>query len=248
MADKDQSEDNATPAFEPKAVHVGGESLADRLMPHIKKILVMFVLVAIAVSVFVIVRWRKHVGQEKRTAQLAEVLDVARRPVGEAPMTFPGQPAPPPGPRFKDAAERANAVLDAMAKAGADGGPAYKGGMLLDAGKIDEAIAAYREGAPADGLEGVLAREGLGLALEAKASQEKDPAARQKLLEESLAAFGTMQPDEAGPRRAYMLYHQGRLQLTLGKKDEAKASFEKAKALGDSTELPDLIERRLASM
>lgn len=248
MADKDEPEDNATPAFEPKAVHIGGESIADRLLPHLKKILIFFVVIAVVISGVLMVRWRKHVGQERETAKLAKVLEVARRPVGPEPMAFPGEPPPRKEERFTDAKARADAVLDAMAKEGADGGPAYRGAMLLDAGKVDEAIAAYRKGQPLGGLEGVLAREGLGIALETKATQEKDPAARQKLLEEALAAFGTMQPEEAGPRRAYMHYHQGRVNLTLGKREEAKAAFEKAKQLGESTELPDLIDRRLATM
>jgi len=58
----------------------------------------------------------------------------------------------------------------------------------------------------------------------------------------------SMQPDEAGVRRVYAVYHQGRLQLTLGKRDEAKASFEKVKELGSGTDLAELVERRLASI
>jgi len=96
----------------------------------------------------------------------------------------------------------------------------------------------------------VLSREGLGLALEAKASAEKDPAARQKGLEEALAAFNAMQPDEAGARRAYALYHQARIQLLLGKRADAKALFEKAKTANKDAdrEIADLIEKRLAAL
>jgi tetratricopeptide (TPR) repeat protein len=139
-------------------------------------------------------------------------------------------------------------VLDAMVKTGAHPAPSYRGSMLLEAGKVDEAIAEFRKGQAALDLEGVLAREGLGIALETKALAETDPGARQKLLEESLATFTAMQPDPTGPRRAYALYHQGRIEMTLGKRAEAKASFEKAKELGASTDLPELIERRLATL
>jgi len=245
MAD---DKDTTHPPNTPKPVHVGGESIADRLLPHMKKILVAFVLVAVVISVVLVIRWRKHVGQERQTAQLAQVLEVARRPVGPATPEIPGMTPPAEGPRFESAKARAEAVLAAMAKHGAEGSPAFRGGVLLDAGKLDEAITTYRAGENAKGIDGVFAREGLGLALEAKAAQEKDPAARQRLLEESLAAFGTMQPDENGPRRAYMLYHQARIQATLGKRTEAKALFEKARELGTSTELPELIEQRLAAM
>lgn len=248
MADQ-ESKDRKTAAEPPKPVHIGGESLVDRIVPHIKKILIMVVLGAVVVSVFLVVRWRKEVQKEGETDKLAEVLDVARRPVGPAQPEIPGLPAPKtPAPRFATEKERADAVLDAMVKAGAKADASYKAAMLFDAGKLDEAITEYKSGQGQAGLEGVLCREGLGIALEAKATAEKDPSARQKLLEDALAAFVAMQPDEAGPRRAYALYHQGRIQLTLGKRTEAKAAFEKAKTLGASTDLPEMIERRLATI
>lgn len=245
MADKDET---ALPAGSPKPVHIGGESLADRILPHIKKILVMFVLAAVAISVFLVFRWRTQVGQERQTEKLAEVLSLARRPVGADMPVIPGAAPTKSEPKFATAKERADAVLAEMTKQGAEGNSAYRASMLLDAGKLDEAIAEYRKGQGALGLDGVLAREGLGIALETKALAEKDPGARQKLLEEALAVFTAMQPDAAGVRHVYAIYHQGRLQQTLGKKAEAKASFEKAKALGSSTDLAELIERRLAAI
>jgi hypothetical protein len=245
MAAKDES---ALPPGSPKPVHVGGETLADRILPHIKKILVTFVLVAVVVSIFLVFRWRKQAAHERETQKLAQVLSVARTPVGPEMPEIPGITPPKHGEQFKTEKERADAVLDAMAKQGTDGGAAYHGSLLLDAGKVDEAIAEYRKGGTAKGIEGVLSREGLGIALETKATAEKDPAVRQKGLEDALAAFIAMQPEETGLRRAYALYHQGRIQLTLGKRDEAKASFEKAKELGATTDLAELIERRLASI
>lgn len=245
-ADKETSK----PAEPPKPVHIGGESLADRILPHIKKILVGVIVLAVVLFVIFGIRAFKHRKEEKRTAMLAEVMSVARRPVGPELPNIPGMPPQPAGKPFATVKERADAVLDAMAKAGTDGGPSFRGAMLLDAGKIDEAIAEYRKGEKLPGIDGVIAREGLGVALEAKAAavDKNDAAGRQKLLEEALAVYMTMQPDEAGPRRAYALYHQGRLQQALGKKAEAKAAFEKAKELGASTDLPPLIDQRLASL
>jgi len=252
-ADDKDEKDPAKPGFSPKAVNVGGESLADRLMPHVKKILVMFIMVAVVVSVVLVIRWRKNVNQERATAQLGEVLDAARKQV---------DPDAKPDNKdvFKSSKDRANAVLAAMAKTGATGTASYHGGVLLDAGKFDDAIAAYKDGESKQDIEGVLCREGIGLALEAKAMAEKDATARQKGLEEALAAFTAMQPEETGPRRAHALYHMGRIQQTLGKVAEAKASFEKAKPLAAASEpaspepsinhyqLSQLIERRLATM
>ncbi len=248
MADKDVSK----AAEPPRPVHIGGESLADRILPHVKKILVGFILLAVLLSVVFTLRWVKDRKQQAQTEQLAEILTLARRPVHSATAPTP----PTGGPESKDkdasfatASERATAVLDAMTKQGVQaGGAAFRGSLLMDTGKVDEAIAEYRKGQTELGIEGVLAREGLGLALETKATAEKDPAAQKKLREEALAAFVAMQPDDAGPRRAYALYHQGRILFALERLPEAKTAFEKAKDLGGATELPELIEQRLAAM
>jgi tetratricopeptide (TPR) repeat protein len=120
--------------------------------------------------------------------------------------------------------------------------------MLVTAGKVDEAIVEYRKGETAKGLEGVLAREGLGIAIETKALAEKDAAARQKGLEDALAVFQKMQPDEKGPRAAYAQYHQGRILAQLQRNAEARTAFDKAKELGADSELPSLIEERLAML
>lgn len=251
--DKNDDKDEAPAGFQPKAVNIGGESLADRILPHVKKILVMFIAVAVVVSAILLVRWRKNVKQEQATAKLGEVLDTARKQVNPDATAEDKD-------TFKTAKDRAGAVLDTMAKTGASAAASYKGGVLLDAGKFDEAITEFRAGENKPDIEGVLCREGVGLALEAKAAAEKDATARQKGLEEALAAFTSMQPDEAGPRRAHALYHMGRIQQMLGKTAEAKASFEKAKPLAATAEpaspepsinhyqLSQLIERRLSSM
>ncbi|MGE0395873.1 MAG: hypothetical protein AB7T06_04020 [Kofleriaceae bacterium] len=251
--EKDDDKEDAKAGFSPKAVNIGGESLADRILPHVKKILVMFILVAVVVSVVLVIRWRKNVKEERATALLGEVLDTARKQID--PDAKPEQTDV-----YKSSKDRAEAVLATMAKTGAKGSPSYHGGVLFDAGKFDEAITTFRVNEGKPGIEGVLCREGIGLALEAKAMAEKDATARQKGLEEALAAFSIMQPDEAGPRRAYALYHMGRVQQTLGKTAEAKASFEKAKPLAATAEPPSpepqinhfqlsqLIERRLATM
>ena len=82
-----------------------------------------------------------------------------------------------------------------------------------------------------------------------KAEAEKDATTRQKGLEEALAMFQAMQPDEKGPRRAYAMYHQGRVLNLLGKNAEAKTALEKAKELGkDAPDLAELIDQRLESL
>jgi len=261
MADKKDSPKAAPAGVNPAPVKIGGESLADRIVPHIKKILVTIVVVAVVVSVILVIRWRGEVGREKATAKLIDVLEIARKPVAPPPTPVPGQPEPKPDPdTFTDAKTRAEAVLASLESEGATSLSSFKGGLLFDAGRIDDAIAEYRKGISVKGLEGVLCREGLGIALETKALAEKDNATKQRGLEEALAVFVTMQTDEAGPRYAYALYHQGRLQQTLGKPAEAKTLYEKARPLADKVEsttgdptldsqlLSAMIDRRLTAM
>jgi tetratricopeptide (TPR) repeat protein len=241
MAEKDVSK----PAEPPKPVHIGGESFVDRILPHMKQILIGIAVLAVVLIVVFTVRWLRQRSEESATTKLDKVLEVAREPVRGKDV-----PPNPKQPSFANVKERSAAVLDVLAKQDTDaGGHAFRGGQLIDAGKVDEAIAEYRQGVADRTIEGVLCREGLGLALEAKAAALKDAAARQKGLEEALAEFVAAQPDEAGPRRAYALYHQGRMQQLLGKRADARALFAKAKEVGkDDHELIDLIEKRLAAM
>ena len=241
MAEKDISK----PAEPPKPVHIGGESFVDRVLPYMKQILIGTGVLALVLIVVFTVRWIKLRREESATTKLDKILEVAREPVRSK-----DEPVNPKKPSFANIKERSAAVLDAMSRHGADvAGHAFHGGQLLDAGKIDEAIAEYRQGINDRTIEGVLCREGLGLALEAKAAAEKDAAARQKGLEEALATFATEQPEDNGPRRAYALYHQARLQLLLGKRADARSLFEKAKEAGkDDLELMDLVEKRLAAL
>ncbi|NVB83933.1 MAG: hypothetical protein HOV81_36495 [Kofleriaceae bacterium] len=252
MADKTDKKDvKATPSdkpgFDPKPMQVGGETIIERLVPHVKTIAVVLGGIALVLVVVFTARYFKERGREKDTGKVAKVLDVADRQVRPAGV----EPDPKAKePTFGSAKERAEAVLDAMAKNNTNvGGGAYKASLLLQAGKVDESIAEYKKVQDKKGLDGVLAREGLGIAQEAKAHAEKDAAARQKDLEEALATFQAMQPDAQGPRHAYALYHQGRILALLGKTAEAKTTLEKAKEEGkDSAELPSLIEERLASL
>jgi hypothetical protein len=247
VADKDEKKPpEKGEKFDPTPVKIGGESILDRLMPHRKKIAVILMLGLAIYGVIAIFVYIKNKGLESKTTKLSSVLEVADRPVRP-----PGQPVDPNAkePTYADQKERATAVLDALARENTDAaGPAYKASMLIAAGKLDDAIAAYREGQTRPGLEGVMAREGLGLALEMKAEQEKDKAAHDKDLEDALAAFKTMQPDDKGVGRAYALYHQGRILMQQGKKDEAKASLQQAKTAGHDPQLAELVDERLAML
>jgi tetratricopeptide (TPR) repeat protein len=242
--------DVSKPKEPPKPVHIGGESLVDRILPHLKKIIITVVIVSVIIVVIFGIRWWKQRGEEKETEQIADVMRIAQRPL--APPGAKPDPKDSKKEEFADPMTRAKTLLDELSKRDASPpGHAYRGSLLLESGDPDKAMEEYRAGQDAEGLEGVLCREGLGIALETKAAAEKDAAARGKLLEEALATFQRMQPDEKGLRRVYALYHQGRLQAALGKTAEAKASFEKANELLTSDphhELRELLQKRLAAM
>jgi tetratricopeptide (TPR) repeat protein len=237
------------PRFDPKPVNVGGESIVDRLYPHSKKIGLFVLSAALIWGVVAVAIHFKDAKAEKATDRLAKVLQL-----GDEPIRPGGGGSADPAskrPGFANAKERANALLDELAKQGTDAaGPVYRGSLLVQAGKLDDAIAEFKRGQGATGLDGVLAREGLGLAQEQKAEDPKlDATTRQKGLEEALATFQSMQPDEKGPRRAFALYHQGRMLVLLQKPAEARTAFDKAKELAKgNAELKELVEERLASL
>lgn len=242
----------AGPRFDPKPVNVGGESLVDRLYPHRKKIGLFILTGAVIWGVVGVVIHFKDAGAEKATDKLAAVLDLGDKPVkAPEPAGSAGSAAAPALDSYPDVKTRANALLDALAKQGTHvAGPVYRASLLVQAGKLDDAIAEYKRAQGELGIDGVLAREGLGLAQEQKAEDPKNDAkTRQDGLQEALATFQGMQPDENGPRRDFALYHQGRIQVLLGKTGDAKTSFDKAKELAKTDpELAELVEQRLASL
>jgi hypothetical protein len=245
-ADKDPKSATAKPGFDPKPVQLGGDSLVDRLTPHIKKIAIGLVIVTAVLAVFFTIKHFQTAKEERNTAKLQEVLSVADHEVRPA-----GEPADPKSKdvTFADNKERAEAVLDALAKSGTDtAGSVYRASMLVQAGKLDDAINEYKKSQGKTGIEGVLAREGLGIALEMKAEAATDATARQKGLDDALAEFKAMQMDPNGPRYAFALYHQGRILGIMGKLDEAKATLEKAKDAGKGTEVVELADQRIASL
>jgi hypothetical protein len=251
VADKDDKNKtppagpSAKPGFDPKPVQLGGESLIDRLIPYMKQIVIGILIIAAVLTAIFLVKYFKERGRQKETAKLVRVLEISQQEVRPAGMPADDKAKEPTHASNK---ERALATLAALEKQGAKATGTYRASLLVQAGQLDDAIAEYRKHTTGKTLDAVLAREGLGIALEMKAEAEKDAAPRQKGLEEALAAFQAMQPDEKGPRYAYALYHQGRILAMLGKTAEAKTQLEKAKELGKETKLPSLIDEQLAGL
>lgn len=244
----------------PQAVNIGGETIAERIMPHLKKIIAVMVVVGLVLGAVFFMRWRKEQARQKTSAKAAGLLEVLARNVEkpEPPPEAAGSgsaaaPAAVPDaaaePTFASIAARGDTGTTEITSRGVAGlvGDAVRGSLLLDAGKFDDALAAFQAGAKASGLDGVVAREGVGLAYEAKALATTDAAAKQALLIQALEAFRAEQPDAAGPRRDYALYHQGRILATMDKRADAIKAFEDALAV-DDTDLTGTLKNRLAEL
>ncbi len=247
----DDAEHDPTLGPAVQAVHIGGESILDRLIPHMKKVVVVVVGATLLLMVYFGVRWWKHRKAEKATDQLARALERG------SVMVIPGYEPDPADPKNADApetygsyAKRAEDTLVGLKKAGQVRGAAslYEAQLLLQAGKLDEALAIYKRVGAGASSDAAVAREGVGIVLETQAAAAKEQTEQQRLLEQALAAFQAIQPDDKGPRRDYSLYHTARVFEALGKPGDAIAALKKALEVTPDTQLKPLIEERLAAL
>lgn len=238
--------------IDPKAVYVGGESLADRLLPHAKKIGAALLAVAVVLGAYFTYGWWKHRKAEKATTLLMNALNEGQLEVVEPdPKAEPPDPDLPPPPRtFATEAERTEATLAALSKVSGSHRKAVallEAKLLLSAGRAPDADKIYQSASSMKGVEGVLAREGLAYGAE-QAALALDPGdARDAALRNALELYRAAQPDEEGPRRDVALYNEGRLLALLGDKDGAKAAFAKAVAKAGE-DLQATIEMRLSQL
>jgi predicted negative regulator of RcsB-dependent stress response len=244
---KKNQPDQPTPGFNPNPVHIGGESFADRVLPHLKKILVFVGIFAVVIGGFLVWRWVQHRGAEKATAALVVAVDTVDEPV--APPGEDG--AEEPG--FASHRERAEAALARLRQVRGDarsGAAMLEADLLVELGQLDEAERIYRKLARRRGLEGAVAREALGQVAEARAHAAEGPA-RATAFEQALEAYRAVQPEETGARRADALYHEGRVLAQLGRTADARTAFDqalaKAREMGDE-ELRSVVELRLLQL
>lgn len=236
------------------AVHIGGESILDRLVPHMKKIAIAAVALTVILAGYFGMRWWKHRKAEQATGTLARALEVGARriepPEAAPPIVDPAALPEDKEETFPTYATRAEATLAQLRKAGQVRGAAslYEAQLLVQAGKLDEALAIYRKVGAGKSTDAAIAREGVGVVLETKAGAAKDPAERQKLLDEALAAFRAVQTDDKGPRRDYGLYHEARVLEALGKPADAITALKKAQEVTPDSQLKPLIEQHLATL
>ncbi len=245
----------------------GIDRVARALKPHALRLAVFFGVVAVIVVSYTTWHWWQQRKLTSATELYARAVALSQVPLagaeGEDTADEPKKNEPPPDPRdlpseFATAADRSRAVLAALEELAAEYGGTSVGqqGLLLHGetlyrlGRYDDAIARYREylegGGPVELM--LSAREGVAYALEAKAVAQKDAKARQAGLEEALKAFQEMQPQGDGPRRDEALYHQGRIQAELGRKDEARKTLEQILVQHQESSLRRDVEMRLTAL
>src|SRR5689334_1511184 len=118
--------DVSKPKEPPKPVHIGGESLVDRILPHLRKIIIGSLVLAGLVLLIFGIRWWKQRGEEKETDKIAEVARQAQQP-----LAAPGAKTDATHP-FSDPADRAKSLLDQLSKLDANPpGHAYRASLLL---------------------------------------------------------------------------------------------------------------------
>ena len=88
------------------AVHVGGESIVDRLLPHAKKIGMMLLGAALLVTVAVAYRCNQRKKAERSTTQVVRALDLVERRVFYVDNDLPELPPPADEVVYKSDAER----------------------------------------------------------------------------------------------------------------------------------------------
>lgn len=240
----------AAPSKGPVPVHIGGDSIVDRLLPHVKKIAIALGVVAVILTAVFGWRWWKDRARGQETAKFAAAMKVAARDIKKPDPTEKPDPTHPAETTYGTVKERAAAVLTELERGGGAGlaTDAYRGSLLLDAGRLDDAEATFKRASARADLEGVLAREGLGFVAEARAAASKDAAESQRFLEAALAAFRAVQPDDKGPHRDYALYHEARILAQLNKKADAVAALEKALEVAPESPLESTIHDRLAQL
>jgi hypothetical protein len=212
------------------AVHIGGDSIVDRLLPHVKKIAAPPA------------RWWWSSPRSSRGAgtsaarprrppsRWSRALELGDRAVVAEPI--------PRTPSRRTRPTRARPSADASRRDGQ--GRARRAAprrctrptSSWCAGKLDAGAGAFRKLGAGDGDDAVLAREGVGVALETQAAAATDPAAKQALLEQALVAFRAVQPDDKGLRRDYALFHEARVLEAMGKPAEAVAPLTRRSSVG----------------
>src|SRR5689334_18344746 len=135
--DEDKPSPKKAAAVNPAPVYVGGDSLADRLMPHVKKIAIAIAAVGIVLTAYFTWRWMQtKKAQSNTTPVLTAVNDQAKEVEAPDEATDTGDAGVPADDTYATRQERAEAVVTDLQKAK---GPPREGAALLEASSQLEA-------------------------------------------------------------------------------------------------------------
>jgi hypothetical protein len=234
----------------------GMAKLGQTLKPHQGKIIILSVLVIGGLAAYATMDYMNRKKAESATTAFNEALTTAAKPVAAPAENKDGgvDVAPPSPDSFDSLQARADATLATLAGVGGKAATAaelLRASQFMKTGRYDDAVNAYaifaKSGEPPS-LR-IIAREGLGYALEGKAEAIEDEAGRKAVLEQALQAFTDMQPKEGGPRHEYAVYHQARMLAALGRTEEARTKLQGLlDSLDPTSMLKDSIEGRLSSL
>lgn len=249
-----KSKEHKPTADEPDEFVAGVKSWADRLRPHALKIGLLvgvFVVATIGITTY---QWMNKRKAMKATDAFAAAVQLSKRDVvvpTDDPDTDPPATTDVDVAPFPSLMARGGAVVNALSNAGAVpiAASLVRGDAQMELQKFDEAARSYAaaaKGLPAEAA--VNARASIGYAFEAKAEATEDAAAREAVLGEALSAFKAMQPDEDGVSRDAAIFHEARILAVMGKRDEAKAAFQKLLDNHADSSLRDDAEIRLEAL
>jgi tetratricopeptide (TPR) repeat protein len=222
------------------------EHLYEKAAPYARAIAI----VSVTALVIVFVVWGLSTWVEKRSEGAAELFGRAVK-IYDAELLTDGVEPPKsddesPIPRFKTAAERAQATLDALDELDKKFGSTdvardalvFRAGVKFDAAQYDDAEALYRkvlERAPKDPSVQALAREGIGLCAEAKGK-----------LDDALAAYQATEPSTGDFYRDRALYDEARVYVKKGDKKKAVELYKEVLDKMPKSQLHDDIQNRMA--
>jgi TolA-binding protein len=225
---------------EPDAFQRVGDQARDWMEKRLNLILIIAALVLVGGAGAALASYVSQRGEEKAAAELGAQLKLLSRPVQEG-AEAPPQPVEGQDPPFKTEKEKHEAIAKAMADFRSNHKGTRAAGTaalaLADAqfklGQYDQASTAYKaylEAAPKEDPMRAAAQEGLGYSFEA-----------QKQYDQAFTAFGELAKTKGEFLAGMGQYHQARILVLQGKKDEA------AKMLSDlTTAHPGTAAARLA--
>jgi len=239
----------------------GMDKLGRAIKPYAGRLLVLVGVIAVVAVGLTTWNWWKERKAGAATSILSQAVSLGRVQVTDVPPE--PNPRMPPDPRqlpayFKTRSDRAKAVIETIdslkgsygSTSASHAADLVAARALLDLSRFSEALDRYKSylghGGP-DMLK-LTAREGVGYALEGMAAAEEQVEARQAGFKRALAAFESMQPNAEGPGRDEALFHQARILVELGQRDDAVTRFEQILADHPDSGLKQDVELRLLAM